>query len=98
MIQGSSNVQKESISQCVETDEIRYHWRSIFIQLILYIVRSSEVLTWSEANDDCAQDGATLTSIHADSENAAIQLVGFETDTEEMWIGINDLNVRIISF
>ena len=58
---------------------------------------SSEVLTWSEANDDCAQDGATLASIHADSENAAIQLVGFETDTEEMWIGTNDLDVRIMS-
>ena len=85
------------MSQFVKIDEIRYNWQSIFIQWILLIVRSSEVLTWSEANDDCAQDWATLTSIHADSENAAIQLVGFETDNEEMWIGINDLDVRIMS-
>ena len=66
-----------------------------FIPWILFFVRSSENLTWSEANDDCSQDGATLTSIHADSENAAIQLAGFEADVEEMWIGINDLDVRI---
>ena len=61
--------------------------------LAFLVVCRSAANDWIDANILCAQDGATLASIHSDSENSAIQLLGFEADVNQMWIGINDLDV-----